>query len=361
MICLQRQIVGFLLCVTLAAGCGGSGKATPTIPSESLGPVDGQATPRSDTKPSADETKARQAETAELAAALKEGAESGESPRPPAATPPLALAPVIIQVPTAPAIVKVTNPGAAKDRRILGYNAKTGDSQALSLLLNAIFTGPDGSVTALPTTQFKGAAKVTEVTGKNIHYLFTATDVDARDVPNQNKPAAEMKERLQVLRGLTIDAVMSSDGQISKMQITLPAAPPAAADVVKEMLSMLPTPLALPPTPVGTGATWTVTRPFLTNGIALTLIYTCKAVLGPANKSTITATIQVQGKAQSIGPDTNITSVTGAGELTTQLDSTKLFAAQKETLATELTLTQGAATAKIAMKFAPEIELAPEK
>jgi hypothetical protein len=253
----------------------------------------------------------------------------------------------------------VTNAGAAKDKRVLRYasNAKAGDAQSIKYLLNAVFTGPDGTLTSLPTTIFAGEVKIRDVTEGKIRYLFNASEIDARDVLNQNKSAAEMKGRLQVLRGLTIEGVMSPDGQLTQNQIVLPSAPPAAADVIREMLTMMPTPLALPTAPVGNGATWTVTRPFSTNGIELTLVYTCKAAFTSATVATITATTAVQGKAQQIAADASISAVTGTGSLTLQLDTSKLFGTQQETIAPELTLLQGAATAKISMKFSPGIEV----
>lgn len=271
--------------------------------------------------------------------------------------PPVVMGPISVTVAQPEKVaVKVLDAGAKTGRRDLTFKVKAGDKQKVNYVLNAAFSAPGGEVTTFPTTVFTGESEIRAVTGKSISYRFVASSVDVRTTPNQAAAAKDLRQQMQVLKGLTINGTVDTTGLMGPTEYSLPNAPDAARNVLQEMLAMFPMWMLVPSVPMGNGATWQVTRPFTTNGISLTVTYDCKLALVAGNAK-ITATVKITAPSQDLGQGATMTDVTGTGSFTVDLDNTHLYSKQAAKLDPSFTLKQDGQSAQVGMSFAPEFEL----
>jgi hypothetical protein len=271
--------------------------------------------------------------------------------------PPVTMGPISVTTESPEKVaVKVLDAGAKAGRRDLTFKVKAGDKQKVNYVLNAAFSAPGGDVTTFPTTVFAGETEIRAVTGKDISYRFVSTSVDVRAKPDQAAAAKDLRQQMQVLKGLVINGTVDTTGLMGRTEYSLPNAPDAARNVLQEMLAMFPIWMLVPSAPMGNGATWQVTRPFNTNGISLTVTYNCKLALA-AGSAKITATAKVTAPSQDLGQGATMTDVTGTGTFAVDFDNTRLYGNQTAKLDPSFTLKQDSQSAQVGMSFAPEFEL----
>lgn len=336
-------IASTLLC--LATACG-SAKHAPMIPASQLEADAKNAGSGSGAVPPATGTGTTTA-----------AAGSNDKPLMPTDEPPPTLGPISVIAPkAAKASVKVLDAGAKTGRRALTFNVKAGTKQKVNYVLNAAFTAPGGQVTTFPTTVFSGETEIRAVTGDVISYRYVSSAVDVRTTPNQVKAADELRKQMQVLKGLTITGTVDKTGLPGETEYALPSAPEGARNVLQEMLAMFPTWMLMPAAPMGNGATWQATRPFVTNGLTLNVTWDCKLAL-TATTATITAKATVSAPSQELGDGATMSAVTGTGSFTVEFDPTHLYGKSTSTLEPTFTLSQGGQSAQVGMNFAPQFEL----
>lgn len=248
-----------------------------------------------------------------------------EAPKP--APPPKDPDPIDVPLQFGVATYKLTNPGKGQ-KSVIKIAGTTGTKQQLAF--NIDFAGKQTASAALggdvadvaPTLVLNSDVEVGDVTADASKFKVTFSGVDARDREGAKKKAAEFKDALQGLQGVTLAATVASNGQIS--DATLHVQKPvdttlAALELVK--VSLFPMWPIVPKEAVGVGAKWTVTAPGAVVGtIAADVVTDYEVVSHKGTAWVLKAKTKVDGKDQSIGPN-QFKKIGGTGDADITLDT----------------------------------------
>jgi len=313
----------------VAACGGGSHKSTTPPPPLPETKTDTPAPPKPDDKP----------------------AETAKAPEPPAG-------PVEVMLKAPQSTVKLVAPGKGK-RVALKLTPKTGDKAPVEIAMD--FSGKTTAPPELGGTQEQVAPTVvlggqleTQDVGADgaAKFQVTVNNIDARDVTGSKTPAAEFKQNLQSLNGMTIGGSVNGNGSTSDLKLRVEKPDAASAEALGLIhLSLLPMWPVLPTEPIAPGAKWQVTTTQkLADQLDVTQTTDYELVAHKGAAWTIKGTTKITGTDQDItappdpktgkkGPQTTIGKIAGTGTTEATISEGSLSPASTQKLETSFEAT----------------------
>ena len=342
---MRRILLALLIAV---ARCGG-GSHKSTTPPPPL-PETKTDTPAPTPKPDADKP-----------------AETAKAPEPPAG-------PVEVTLKAPQSAVKLVSPGKGK-RVALKLSPKSGDKAPVEIAMD--FSGKTSAPPELGGTQEQVAPTVVlggQLETKDVgadgatKFQVTVDKIDARDVTGSKTPAAEFKQNLQSLTGMTIGGSVNGNGSTSDLTLRVEKPDAASAEALGLIhLSLLPMWPVMPTEPIAPGAKWQVTTTQkLADQLDVTQTTDYELVAHKGTAWTIKGTTKITGTDQDItatdpktgkkGPQTTIGKIAGTGTTEATISEGTLTPASTQKLETsfEATVTapdQSGKTQTISLKF----------
>jgi hypothetical protein len=311
---MRRILLGLLV----AVGCGGgshkSSTPPPPLPEAKADP----ATPMPDPKP------------------------ADAKPQPP---PPAEPAEVTLAAPKVS--VKLVNAGKGK-KTALKLSPKAGDKVPVEISLD--FAGKTTAPPELggtqdqvaPTVVLGGQLETKDVAADGAaQFQVTVDSVDARDVTGSKTPAAEFKQNLTSLNGMTIGGTVNGNGSTSDLKLRIEKPDAASKEALGLIhLSLLPMWPVLPTEPVAPGAKWQVTQTQkLADQLDVTQTTDYELVAHKGNDWTIKGTTKITGVDQNIDEKTKVGKIAGSGTSEATLTEGSLSPAGKQHLETSFEAT----------------------
>ena len=199
-------------------------------------------------------------------------------------------------------------------------------------------------------------------------FQVTVDNIDARDVAGSKTPAAEFKQNLQSLNGMTIGGSVNGNGTTSDLTLRVEKPDAASQEALGLIhLSLLPMWPVLPTEPIAPGAKWQVTTTQkLADQLDVTQTTDYELVSHKGAAWTIKGTTKITGTDQDItatdpktglkGPKTVIGKIAGTGTTDATIADGSLTPATTQKLETSFEATVTAPTKDgkeqtIALKF----------
>ena len=284
---MSRLVLASLLAAALVA-CGGKSSPTPVAPLPPDEPTAEDRAPEPEPEPVAKE------------------------PEPPPE-------PITITVPAEPVTVKLVKKGKGK-KSVLAYAHTAGAKQTFEtrLAVKSTSSAPGGGQgtqsTVLPTMVLGYTAEVLEVTPEGTAKVRVVLDsVGFEEAADQTIPTEALSEAFDSLKGLTAEYTVDARGVAGDQSVTFPAGTEPDPSMTQQILPAL---IALPAEPIGSGATWEVSRDKISNFAAdAKTVYTLKSRKGGA--ATVEGKTTIKGDAQQIdegGMTIEVTKIEGSGK-----------------------------------------------
>jgi hypothetical protein len=183
-------------------------------------------------------------------------------------------------------------------------------------------------------------------------FQVTVDNIDARDVAGSKTPAAEFKENLKSLTGMTIGGAVNGNGTTSDLTLRVEKPDAASAEALGLIhLSLLPMWPVLPTEPVAPGAKWQVkTTQKLADQLDVTQTTDYELVSHKGATWTIKGTTKITGTDQDITappdpktgkqpPKTTIGKIAGTGTTEATISDGALAPASTQKLETSFEAT----------------------
>jgi hypothetical protein len=263
--------------------------------------------------------------------------------------------------PPAPNAVELVSPGA-EPRRVVRYTVAKGTKATLELALDLSVTA-DAMGGAVPTVVNVVELEATESLFGTVMLQMKVVDVDTRDREGTQIPAVAATGPIAPLRGLVITGLLTPDGRLSSIHVTHPAKLPQIDAVQIDALSrnFAQLTMALPDDPVGTGATWKISRPIEEGGLKMTADTTVQLVKLDGDVLTFTTTARISGPDQTASQDgvaIEVAHPTGTGESHGTIDLARLVMTGE--LAVSFTADMTAAGERSTMKATSKLVVTPK-
>jgi hypothetical protein len=306
---MRRVLLGLLVVV----GCGG-GSHKSTTPPPPLPETKAEATPPPEQKPE-------------------------EKPAPP----PAPTGPVEVTLAAPKSTVKLVSAGKGK-KEALKLTPKPGDKQPVEIAMDfagkqimpAELGGTQESVA--PTVVLGGQLETKDVAADGTTtFQVTIDNVDAKDIAGSKTPAAEFKQHLSSLNGMTIGGSVNGNGSMNDLKLRIEKPDPGAKEALELIhLSLLPMWPVLPTEPVAPGAKWTVTTTQkLAEQVDVTQTTDYQLVSHKGNDWVIKGTAKISGADQDVaaqGAKMKVGKISGTGTTEATISSGTLSPASKQTL-----------------------------
>jgi len=263
------------------------------------------------------------------------------------AEPPAPPQPVEVTLAAPKVQVKLVTAGKGK-KAALKLTPKAGDKAPVEIAMD--FSGKTTAPAELGGTQEQVAPTVvlggqleTQDVGADgaTKFQVTVDNVDARDMAGAKTPAAEFKQNLTSLNGMTIAGTVNGNGSTSDLNLRI-AKPDAASKEALGLihLSLLPMWPVLPTEPVAPGAKWTVTTTQkLADQLDVTQTTDYELVSHKGNDWTIKGTTKITGADQNIDDKTKVGKIMGTGTTEATISEGSLSPASKQHLETSFEAT----------------------
>jgi len=270
---------------------------------------------------------------------------AAEKPAPPPPAP--APTPLDLPIPVVATTLKLVKPGTGK-KAVLKLAATQGAKQHVELALD--FAGKQTASPELggtqedmaPTLVLASDVEVGQVTADgHAAFKLTVGGIDAKDRPGAKSTAAQFKDQMAGIAGLTIAGSVGANGQLGELSIHLDKADKQALNAVALLkLSMMPMWPQLPTDPIGVGAKWTVTGPYkIADRLDTQQTIEFELVSHKGNAWEIKGTVKVAGADQKVDPQTTLEKIGGTGAIAMTLTDDTFVPASSSTLASDFTAT----------------------
>ena len=270
--------------------------------------------------------------------------------------------PIEVAIESQPVTVTLKNAGKGK-KTALAYTGKQGDKATIELsfdFLEKHFAsqelGGDGE-NGMPTIVFNAEADTTAADATNIAYTYTVKSSDVREVAGAKVSAAELKEALATLEGLSIEAKVGPNGVASdKTLVKVAKGNQIAEQIVNLVQFSLPAWPVLPKEPVGVGAKWqTTTTANVVGQVTVTVTTDYELVARKGTTNTIKGTTKVTGTEQTKG-QSKITDINGSGTTQATLVDGQLFPAFRSSVETNFAVSDQGKAIKLSLRVGGEVK-----